>query len=76
MQTLIEVGSYLTCIDVLCCVVLCCVQLERGWSTTEVRQWAQRVGLVGAGGCLVLTGFMKSPGEDWTGLTTHSPLLS
>lgn len=39
------------------------MQVEKGWTTTEVRQWAERIAFVGSGGCLILCGFMKSPGE-------------
>ena len=40
-----------------------CGQVEKGWSTKDVRQWAQRIGLLGASLSLIACGFMKQPGN-------------
>lgn len=39
-------------------------QVERGWTVSEVRQWAQRTALIGASGLLVLAGFVNMPGTN------------
>jgi hypothetical protein len=39
-------------------------QVERGWSVSQVRQWAQRTALLGSSGFLVLAGFLDMPGRQ------------
>lgn len=41
----------------------CMLQVNRGWTVSEVRQWAQRTALLGASGFLVLAGFVDIPGQ-------------
>lgn len=37
------------------------LQMERGWSIRDIRQWAERTALIGASGCLLACGFISQP---------------
>jgi MFS family permease len=42
------------------------LQVNKGWSVRDVRQWAMRVAFIGAGCFLIAMGFIKIPGVAFT----------